>query len=314
MKEDSFQMKAHNRNMIKIIIALLFVSSCSSLVPQKDSNTATLTKVAVLNFKIRGQQDIKVHLERINHFAAQAQAAGASYLLLPELMVLDMLPVNPPDEKIPEYLEALATLAPDYEKGLKKISVTHQLNLIGASIIVKSNKNLINRSFFISAQGEVQYQDKIQPTPWEVRHNFIGGEKITRFETKDFSFVILICHDAEFPTISAELIDSKPEVIFVPSQTDDIFGLNRVKYTSMARAVEHMSYVLMTGDSGDPEAPWHSYFGQSFFFTPQNKYFKDMEKFGVFNTEELTVFKLDLVTLRKSRQDLKQVYPARDKL
>jgi predicted amidohydrolase len=80
----------------------------------------------------------------------------------------------------------------------------------------------------------------------------------------------------------------------------------------MARSIEHMSYVLMTGASGNKNVPWHTYIGQNFFITPQNEYFENMEKSGPHNKESLSIFELDISKLRQSRQDFKQVYPARD--
>lgn len=302
--------------MKTLLIAVLFITSCSNFEVQKNDisniEVSNEIKVAALNFKITGMQDLDIHMGRIEEFASKAKAKGAKYLLLPELMVFDMLPINPPEQKMSEYLDALSKLAVEYEKGLKKISLTHELNIIGASVVVKVKNYFINRSFYISSKGVVLYQDKMQPTPWETKHKFIGEKQVRYFETEDFSFVILICHDSEFPTISSRLSGKRPEVIFVPSQTDDQYGLNRVKYTSMARAVEHMAYVIMTGDSGNKEAPWHSYVGQSFLFTPQNKYFEKMEKSGPYNKESLSIFKIDILKLRQSRQDFKQVYPARD--
>lgn len=100
----------------------------------------------------------------------------------------------------------------------------------------------------------------------------------------------------------------------MPSQTDDLYGLNRVKITSFARAVEQMSYVVMTGTSGDQDAPWHSYVGQNFLFTPQNKYFPKFNHEGPFNSEGLSLFTIDLEHLRVARKDSKQVYPARDEI
>ena len=62
--------------------------------------------------------------------------------------------------------------------------------------------------------------------------------KIKLFKTEDFSFVILICHDSEFPQLSTKLLELKPQVIFVPSQTDGEFGRERVRATSRARAID----------------------------------------------------------------------------
>jgi predicted amidohydrolase len=293
------------------LFLLTFTYACSS--PQVDKrDKVDSVKVAVVNFRVEGGRDFDSHIKKIKKFAEMSHHQGASYLLLPELIIFDLLPKIPQDKKIKDHLDELSLLGEDYARRLSEISLKYRINIIGASIVVKKKNQYINQAFYINESGLIQYQDKMQPTPWEVRNGFVGTKKLNVFKTNKFSFAILICHDSEFPTISSMLVNRAPEVIFVPSQTDDIHGLKRVKYTSAARAVEHMSYVIMTGTSGDKDAPWHSYVGQNFLFTPQNKYFEDAEKSGEMNREELSIFELDFEQIRTSRLDSKQVYPARD--
>lgn len=269
-------------------------------------------KIAVVNFQVEGGKSLSQHMRRIEELAKRARAADASYLLLPELTAFDLLPRNIEDDKNTEELLKLSDSAPGYQNALAGISQKYKLNIIGASIVVKKKEHFLNRALFIDPTGKVQTQDKIRPTPWEARLNFKGGNDVKLFKTPDFSFVILICHDAEFPDISQNLTKSLPQVIFVPSMTDDEFGLNRVKLTSAARAVEHMAYVLMTGTSGIPDAPWHAYLGKNHFFIPQNKYFIGMDSTVSSSEETLSFYHLDLARLKAARADAKQIYPVRD--
>jgi predicted amidohydrolase len=270
-------------------------------------------RIAAINYKITGGKTITDQIKRIELLANEAHAKGADYLLLPELISFDLFPIKPNDKKIKEELELLAGIFPDYEKRLKTIALKNHLNLIGASSIIKYKKSYINRAFYINDQGIVKYQDKVFPTPWEKKNGFVGGKRIVLFKDKNLSFVILICHDAEFPKISNSLAHLRPEVIFVPSQTDDESGLERVRATSAARSIEHFSYVVMTGASSEEKAPWHSYLGKNFLFTPQNKYFLNQNKGGgKVHQEELSLFEIDLKTLQKGRNDESQVNPARD--
>lgn len=275
--------------------------------------SASITRVAAVNFQITGGKDLTAHLKRIDELAALARKQEVRFLLLPELISFDLLSVNPEEKKIPTELGDLAKKYPDYEAGLKTIALKHSLNLVGASTVVKSETHFINRAFFISAKGKVHHQDKLYPTPWEKKYGFKGGKKIDLFTHDGIPFVILTCHDAEFPSVSSFLVPLRPEVIFVPSQTDNLYGLERVRATSQARAIEHFAYVIMTGASGMKEAPWHTYVGRNFLFTPQNKYFPEKSRMSVNQAnEELSIFQLDLETLRTARKDKSQVYPARD--
>ena len=145
-----------------------------------------------------------------------------------------------------------------------------------------------------------------------MKQGVVGAEDIKKFNYEGFSFVVLTCHDAEFASLSQRIAKLKPEVIFVPSMTDDLNGLQRVKRTSQARAVEQMAYVAMTGTSSKAGAKWHTYQGKSFLFTPQNKYFIEPKSGGL--EESLKMFYLDIPRLREARADKSQVYPVRDYL
>jgi predicted amidohydrolase len=290
----------------KIIISITLLLSFS--VAQ-----AAKLKIAAVNFKVNGGVTIKEHFERIDSFAKKAREVGVRFLLLPELAIFDLISINPKESEIAKELDIVAEKFSVYEANLVKIAEKNKIAIVGASAIVKVEQKYINRSFYIAENGDVSYQDKIYPTPWEKKYNFKGAVDKTPvlFKDKDFSFAILICHDAEFPDLSLKLAGLAPEVIFVPSQTDDLNGLNRVKYTSIARAVEQMAYVVVTGTTGNKDAPWHEYVGHNIFTGPQNKYFKQGFEISP-EAETMSIFEIDISMLRKSREDSSQIYPARD--
>ncbi|MAZ47522.1 MAG: hypothetical protein CME65_03100 [Halobacteriovoraceae bacterium] len=298
--------------MLKFIFHALIVFiilSCAS----KDKAIRVGIPIAVVNLKISGAATIDSLTKRMGKFASKAHKKGAKVVLFPELPTLDLLPVNPADEEVKNELMSMARTQKDYESALIEIAKKYQIMIIGANHYILSGKSKFkNRAYIVKANGEIAFQDKIYPTPWEVRQGVKGNKKIEIFKTEELSFVVLTCHDAEFPDISVRLSKMKPEVIFVPSMTDDLNGLSRVKRTSQARAIEHMSYVLMTGASSEVGAKWHTYQGKSFLFTPHNKYFEEPQEGDL--DEQLKIFYLDLPSLRKARGDRKQVYPARDYL
>lgn len=299
---------------MRMILLALFLVSCSQLktteVEQSAKAPEGSVKVAVVNYQITGNKSIDRVVRKIESFMIQAKNAGAKILLVPELVTLDLFPSNPPDNQVQNLISSVAEQQSSYETRLSAYAKKHEIMLIGASSFVKRGKKFINRAYVIYPDGKVKYQDKNYPTPWEVEHKVKKTSHLKTFEFEDFNFVVLICHDAEFPKLSRKLSRIKPEVIFVPSQTDDDYGLARVKRTSQARAVEHMALVVMTGTSSVDGAPWHTYQGQNFLMTPQNKYFAEPRSSG--KKEVVSIFALDLVALKKARADKKQIYPARD--
>ena len=271
-----------------------------------------MLRVAAVNFEIKGESNLEQLDSQLELWTKKAKAKGASVILFPELITLDLFSKNPKSSEVSKEILDLSKKSKIYSQKLVMLAKKYKMLLIGATTFVKENTKTYNRAYIIYPSGELKFQDKIYPTPWERKYKISAGDDLKTFNFRGYKFVVLTCHDAEFPSLSQKLTKIRPEIIFVPSQTDGTFGLQRVKRTSQARAIEHMSYVLMTGTSSIPDAPWHTYQGQNFLFTPQNKYFKE-PKAGS-KTEMLSLYKLDLDKLRTSRRDKKQIYPARDYL
>lgn len=199
---------------LHFFILIFFVSCAQVSTPTQLSSTQV--RIASVNFKVKGEQTLTKHFEKIEAWVVLAKKHQASFLLLPELMILDLLPKEPKKEEMQMHLEALANQAEVYEKFLSSMGKRHQVSILGASVVIKEKSYFINRAFYVNAIGEVAYQDKVRPTPWEVANGFIGSKKIKLFEQDKITFSILICHDAEFPTISSDLSKLHPEIILCP--------------------------------------------------------------------------------------------------
>lgn len=289
-----------------LFLCLFLILSCSQFAYKGEGKT----KIAISRFFINGGQSYDNHLFKIKSDVQYAKANGANTILFAELNSLDLFSKNPSD--IPKEIAKLTSTKEKYENDLINIAKAYKINLIGASTYIKEKDKLINRAYFISNEGKLHKQDKNYPTPWEKKYKIANTKGLKIFRTKDFNFVILICHDSEFPQLSVQLKSLKPEVIFVPSQTDSAYGRERVRATSRARAIENMSYVLLNGGSGDHSETWHAYTGGASFFWPQNKYFQNGGASHFEDSGKPVIVNLDIQKLRKARLDKSQIYPQRD--
>src|SRR5690606_26365728 len=91
---------------------------------------------------------------------------------------------------------------------------------------------ILNTAIFSNKNGEITLQDKLFLTPWEGKQGWSNGKKLHFIDVNGVKAVILICHDSEFPLISQAISKATPELIIVPSMTDDLYGYNRVHRTS----------------------------------------------------------------------------------
>lgn len=287
--------------MKALIFTLLLVSSLY----------AKKIKVSVSSYQIEGGKNVSQYLNKIEKEIQLASQNRSNFILFPELISLDLFEVTPKDIKknIQKSIDQTAIL----EQRFSQLAQRYKINIIGPSHFVQNKNSILNRAYIIRKDGTLYYQDKIYPTPWEKKYDISGGEhKVRLFNFEGVRFVVLICHDVEFPNLSVMLKKLRPEIIFVPSQTDTFKGRNRVIYTSKARAIEQMSYVFVAGNSGIPKAKWHSYQGGSHLFTPQNKYFSKNTSKSFPGTTQIKHFQIDLKILKQSRNDTNQVFPIRD--
>ncbi len=104
----------------------------------------------------------------------------------------------------------------------------------------------------IICSGEVIYQDKLALTPWESM--FAGGAQITPFTLPSGQrAAVLICLDCEMPDLITKLKNSTPrlDILFIPSATESLMGVERIARCASARAVELGAVVVTSAICGE---------------------------------------------------------------
>ncbi len=268
-------------------------------------------KISVVPYKIIGAQSFDVLQANIEKIATDTAQSGAELLVLPELMSFDLLP-GLDGEALKQQLKQDAAHFDRYSLLISNLARQHKIAILGGSFQRVVDNKIYNTAIFAHSDGTVILQDKLFLTPWERQQGWSDGEVLKVIEYKGIRLVILTCHDAEFPLISERIAKVRPELILVPSMTDDQTGHARVLRTSMARAIEHMSYVVVVGTTSLAGAPWHTYYGNAAILTPQSYYFRNMEKHAEVGADRASIFELDFSALASARSSQTQVYPARD--
>ena len=93
----------------------------------------------------------------------------------------------------------------------------------------------------ILIDGAAFHQDKLNLTPWESALS--SGDALRVFEFRGLRIAVIICLDIEVPELSVALRGRGVDVVFVPSATETLLGLERVGRCASARAVELGCYV-----------------------------------------------------------------------
>lgn len=268
-------------------------------------------RVSMIPYKITGGLSYEQLEEKVESLVVSAMKAKPQLIVLPELVSFDLLAVDP-GESVSAPLKKQAAYFDNYVNFSKSLAKKFKVGLMAGSFQRIVDGKILNTAIYVAKNGDTIFQDKIFLTPWEVKQGWDNGTNLRMFEIEGVRSVILICHDAEFPVISQALSKIKPELIIVPSMTDDVYGHARVTRTAMARAIEHMSYVLQIGTTSTAKASWHTYYGNAALLKPQNSAFGLTEQNSVIGEEAASVVELDFKLLRNERKKASHIYPARD--
>lgn len=262
-------------------------------------------RVACVQYQMRKVKSFAEFSRQITYFVDIAGDYGADYVLLPELVTVQLLSAT--QAQTPqEGMRRLSEYTPRYVKLLTKLARRFNLTIIGGSHPTHVGDSLQNICFVCMPNGEVVEQPKIHITPNEKRWWGIkGGNSLRIIDTPKARIGVLICYDVEFPEAARFLADQGAEIIFVPFCTDNRQGYLRVRYCAQARAIENQIYLAMAGNVGNlPDVNnMDVQYGQAAVLTPSDFAFArdGIASEADSNEETVLICDLDLDDLHQSR-------------
>ncbi|MEO1200609.1 MAG: nitrilase-related carbon-nitrogen hydrolase [Pseudomonadota bacterium] len=197
-------------------------------------------------------------IARIDAKMAEAKAAGADLLLMPEYACEQWLSFKPNGLAETQEIAWMAEQAVDAIEHLKPLAETHDLALLAGTVAWKDETVTIgppyrNRAFLFLPDGRVVHQDKLALTPheqdpdsWDLK----PGEDIRIVEWKGMKVAPLVCLDVEMPALAVKLAPHEIDLLLVPSMTSMLSGYARVFGCAKARAIELMTSIAVCGVIG----------------------------------------------------------------
>lgn len=167
--------------------------------------------------------------------------ASPDFVLLPEYLWLGLSTFFKDEDKLFKYTS-------DYfwQRALPRLcselDCKERVIILGTAPFFDSETNRLYNRCPILQEGRVFSQTKLYLTPWEKA--FSAGDTLSGFEYQGIRFSILICFDVEMPEISLSLRTFQPDLVFVPTTTENDYGIERIRRCASARAVELGSAVL----------------------------------------------------------------------
>lgn len=173
-------------------------------------------------------------------------ARNSDVILLPELWSTGYYPT--PVENFAD-IDGKCTI-----EFLRAAARKFNVNIIGGSVIVKSDGKIFNRCFVVNRRGElVAAYDKTHLFSFAEENDvFRAGDKIATFELDGVRCGVAVCYDLRFPEFIRKIALTGAEIIFIPAA----WSLKRLiprQILTKARAIENQVFIVFANSSGKSE-------------------------------------------------------------
>ncbi len=201
-----------------------------------------------------------------------ARVEGAAAICFPEYFALSYGLLLETTGSFRERIRRFTNHVPEFNSRLQSLAQQYEMAIVGGTVPVVSDGQLLNRCHIIRPGYPIVHQDKIHMTRFEDEEwKVVGGARtLLAFHWRNVLCSVAICYDIEFPQISLALAEAGTQVVFVPSCTDTEHGYWRVRHSAAARAIENQVFIVMSsiveGDTQHPEIDAH--FGQGVILSP----------------------------------------------
>ncbi|AXA34365.1 nitrilase-related carbon-nitrogen hydrolase [Francisella adeliensis] len=256
------------------------------------------------------QQSFEEFKADVSRYVEDAKKQNADIVVFPEDNTLNLI-YDLPWKK--SSLLNLAKFYDAYKAYLLNLAKQEKITIVGGTIVRVIDEKIYNTLIVALPNGEIIEHDKIYLTPVELAFGYNGkGDNILVLDTDKGKVVILICYTSEFANISIELAKIEPDLIIVPSYTDDIYGLSRVQSAIKILSIQNFAYGLVVGmvsNRSINDLEGADGVAQALFVSPQQKGFPlDHLKRAKFNHEEMISYDFNITKLHNEKK-VNDVFP-----
>jgi predicted amidohydrolase len=273
-------------------------------------------RVASVQMELRPELSLEAWAEHVGGLVAAAAAQDVALVVLPELSTTGLVATHPQaevlgrDDMNAAYRDVFPPLTDAVRDTLASLAREHGIAICGGSHWRGSeDEGFRNTAYLAQPDGSLHSQDKLHLT-WPEEH--LGTERgdwIEPVRVGPATVAIQICADIEFPELTRAMALKGAEVILCPSLTWNSRGRHRVRYSCLARSVEHQVFVVMApliGTDGIPAGAALHARGKALITVPIDRSFGVPD--GILaeadqDGEAMIVADLDLELLREMRRN-----------
>jgi predicted amidohydrolase len=198
-------------------------------------------KAAAVSWKIRSLKDVDGFFDHMDELLGQCE--GAELVVMPELVVLELLTLEP-DTSPKEAGPVTFRLLDGCWDRFGQLAAQYGCTLVAGTYLIPAERGWTNSALVIDPSGKATLDvPKVVPTPYEAAEmGVVPGSGLRRLS--DQRLGVTVCYDAEFPESGRRLAEAGALVQCVPAFTETRRGFQRVRWCCLARAVENQVFVL----------------------------------------------------------------------
>ena len=223
-------------------------------------------------------RDIDKNIDWVCQHIDEAAAAGADFIALPETVGL----IEPVNAQIPPL-----TFAESADRGLAAFRAKAREHgvfmLVGSQLIKLDDDRIVNRSFMLDQQGEIQARyDKLHLFDIQLANGeaylesemITPGEKAVITDTALGRFGLSVCYDLRFAALYRALAQNGAQILTIPAAFTQTTGKAHWHTLVIARAIETGSFVIAPNQCGHHSEKRYS-FGHSLIVDPWGEVLAD---------------------------------------
>ena len=260
-------------------------------------------RVAAAAWKIQGIRSDSRYFGHFYDIVSCAHDEGAQVLVVPELHVLELLPLAR-DLDPWNAAKYLVQYSDAIEGWIKRISDSSGMIIVGGSHFKETPEGIKNVSAIGIPGQELVFAEKNKLTVYEREvWELLPGTGLARLPK---TLGVTICYDSEFPEAARVLAESGMRLQCVPSWTETQRGFQRVRWSCLARAIENQTYVIhasLVGELGYEPVP--ATYGSTAIIAPSVEPFpvQAILRETELNEEGVVIADLDFDLLNEARTD-----------
>ncbi len=265
-------------------------------------------RVAAMQYYIRPIQTWEEFRDQVIGLVETAADYTSRLVVFPEYFTLQLLTLGDVKRPLPEQIRRLAAQEDAFLELITGLAVKHDMYIVGGTIPhLEPSGEVTNVCHVVGPNGRQGRQAKLHLTRFEREWEMSPGAGLNIFDTAFGRMAVAICYDVEFPEYVRAAARCGAHILAVPSCTDERQGFLRVRYCSLARAIENQMYVIQAPTVGSlPMVPAVSLnYGQAGIFTPSDFAFArdGILAEGIPNQEMMVVAELNLSTIVEGREE-----------